>query len=232
LRRSGKGLWRAFDSGVHRLLAIFFLSQIVHAQPLSFGIVAGGSVTNDFNIAAGYPLAEYSTPRRYVVGAMLELALKAGWSLDLDGLFHPLGFSSAVSPATVATWELPVMAKYWFSGRRFTPFLEGGAAFRTAGNLNATNPSHTGVIAGAGGGALRAIPHFTGSALHTLGRGSVLRRDDRFQLGGAAGGVQHRAVWPPPLLRTARFVRSGCRSDAHAGLRKVSVQRNHNLGNR
>jgi hypothetical protein len=144
------GRSRALHSGVHRLLAIFFLSQIVHGQSLSFGIVAGGSVTDDFNIAAGYPLVEYSTPRRYVVGGMIELALKAGWSLELDGLFHPLGFSSAVSPATVVTWELPVMAKYRFSGRRFTPFLEGGAAFRTTGNLNATDPSHTGVIAGAG----------------------------------------------------------------------------------
>jgi hypothetical protein len=149
---------------VHRLLAVFFLSQIAQGQSLSFGIVAGGSVTDDFHNAAQgagpSSFLEYSTPKRYVVGAMLELALRAAWSLELDGLFHPLGYTNAglepngvlnsVSPATVVTWEFPVMAKYRFQHGRLTPFLEGGAAFRTTGNLNGADPSHTGFIAGAG----------------------------------------------------------------------------------
>jgi hypothetical protein len=149
---------------VHRLLAIIFLCQLGYGQSLSFGIVGGGSVTDDFhNSAQGIgPVSflEYSTPKRYAVGAMLELSLKAGWSFEVDGLFHPLGYTNAalesngtlnsVSPATVVTWEFPVMAKYRFHPGRFTPFLEGGAALRTTGNLNGANPSHTGFIAGAG----------------------------------------------------------------------------------
>jgi hypothetical protein len=147
---------------MHRLLIILFFIQMASGQFISFGVIAGGSVTEDFhNITPGAdPIVAYSTPKRYVVGAMLELALRAGWSLELDGLFHPLGYTNAfvepngvlnsVSPATVVTWEFPVMAKYRFQRGRLSPFLEGGAALRTTGNLNGANPSHTGFIAGAG----------------------------------------------------------------------------------
>ncbi len=115
---------------------------------------------HDIGPGAGFPVIAYSTPKRYIAGAMLELALKAGWSLELDGLFHPLGYTNAfvepngtlnsVSPATVVTWEFPVMAKYRFQRGRLTPFLEGGAALRTTGNLNGAKPSHEGFIGGAG----------------------------------------------------------------------------------
>ena len=147
---------------MHRILAIFFLAQIAYGQSLSFGIVGGGSVTEDFHNTPQGPgsVLAYSTPKRYIAGAMLEMALKAGWSFEVDGLFHPLGYTNAfvepngtlnsVSPATVVTWEFPVMAKYRFQRGRMTPFLEGGAALRTTGNLNGANPSHTGFIAGAG----------------------------------------------------------------------------------
>jgi hypothetical protein len=162
LRRRGFGLSPAAIQGMHRLLATIFLSQLAYGQSLSFGVVGGGSVTEDFHNTPQGPssVLAYSTPKRYLIGAALELRLKAGWSLELDGLFHPLGYTNAfvepnlvlnsVSPATVVTWEFPVMAKYRFQAGRFTPFLEAGAAFRTTGNLNGANPSHTGFIAGAG----------------------------------------------------------------------------------
>ncbi|MBM3812696.1 MAG: PorT family protein [Acidimicrobiia bacterium] len=48
------------------------------------------------------------------------------------------------------TWQFPVLAKYRFAGRGGArPFLEAGPSFRTTGNRN-TNPSHTGLTAGAG----------------------------------------------------------------------------------
>jgi hypothetical protein len=164
LKHAASAFGVRLPAGVHRLIAIFFLSQIASGQSLSFGVVGGASVTDDFhNSAQGtgpYLFLEYSTPKRYVAGAALELSIKAGWSLEVDGLFHPLGYTNAarepngtlnsVSPATVVTWEFPVMTKYRFQRGRVTPFLEGGAALRTTGNLNAAKPSHAGFIAGAG----------------------------------------------------------------------------------
>jgi len=51
----------------------------------------------------------------------------------------------------VITWEFPILAKYRLLPHgRVRPFVEGGPSFRTAGNLNGTNPSHFGVSGGVG----------------------------------------------------------------------------------
>ena len=91
---------------------------------------------------------------------MLEFQLPQDWSVELDGLYHPLRYNSAgilpngtlnsVSPSPVITWEFPVLAKYRFRWRAWRPFLEAGPSFRTAGNLNSANPSHYGIAAGVG----------------------------------------------------------------------------------
>ena len=75
-------------------------------------------------------------------------------------LFHPLRFDFGIispngtliggSPSPVITWEFPALAKYRFRWRSWSPFLEAGPSFRTAGNLNGSNPSHYGIAAGAG----------------------------------------------------------------------------------
>ena len=91
---------------------------------------------------------------------MLEYQFPKDWSIEVDGLFHPLRFDFGTilpngtliggSPSPVMTWEFPALAKYRFRWRSWRPFLEAGPSFRTAGNLNGTNPSHYGVAAGAG----------------------------------------------------------------------------------
>jgi hypothetical protein len=43
-----------------------------------------------------------------------------------------------------------VLAKYQFQGRKMNPFVEVGPSFRTAGNLNTSDPSHHGLTAGTG----------------------------------------------------------------------------------
>ena len=58
----------------------------------------------------------------------------------------PIGFA----PNTVVTWQFPVLVKYKFPLGRLSPFLEGGPSFRSAGNLNRSDPSHVGVSAGVG----------------------------------------------------------------------------------
>jgi hypothetical protein len=94
------------------------------------------------------------------MGSDDRLAVDPSWSVGANGLFRTLhmtrarvfadGHLGSVSPAPVITWEFPILAKYRLPGGRARPFIEGGPSFRTAGNLNGTNPSHFGVSGGVG----------------------------------------------------------------------------------
>src|SRR6202453_2379912 len=145
---------------------LFFCAPAA-AQTLSVGVVGGANLTPDFKSSFTYQpppgpgvLTEYSASERYIVGGMLEGQLARDWSIEVDGLFHPLRFEFGIispngtlmggSPSPVITWEFPALAKYRFRWRSWSPFLEAGPSFRTAGNLNGSNPSHYGVAAGAG----------------------------------------------------------------------------------
>lgn len=117
------------------------------------GVAAGVPLTNDFP-----PLPPDSLPYtgqvrrqlnfRFLAGPMVEVTLTRDWSVEADGLYRRLFFRD--TPDIVVTWEIPVLAKYTFSYRKLTPFVEAGPSFRLAGNLNYTNPSHYGVTVGAG----------------------------------------------------------------------------------
>jgi hypothetical protein len=137
------------------------------AQPISFGVVGGAGLTQDFQnqILPGSPgfepISLYSTPKRWIAGAMIEVRLPKHLSVELDGLYHeleytiagvnPNGTLNSVSPSPVVTWELPVLAKYRFSSPPVVkPFVEAGPAFRSPGNLNGTQPSNYGFAAGGG----------------------------------------------------------------------------------
>ncbi len=156
-----------------------FICALAAAQTLSFGVVGGAGLTPDFKSffsAAGPPLppivpTDSSAPERYIAGGMLEYRLPNDWSIEVDALFHPLRFDEDhyaggtlhnSQPLPVVTWEFPALAKYRFRWRSWRPFLEAGPSFRTAGNLNGTNPSHYGVAAGAGAetrlGRIRIAP--------------------------------------------------------------------------
>jgi hypothetical protein len=139
-------------------------------QRLSVGVVAGGSLTDSFQtetIPAPLPLQDvfagtryFSSSKDYLVGPMVEWRFTLHWSLEVDRLYRKLHFTSAavepdgslnsVSPSPVVTWEFPVLAKYRFQWSKTKPFVELGPSFRTAGNLNGTNPSHRGVTASLG----------------------------------------------------------------------------------
>ena len=91
---------------------------------------------------------------------MFEFRLPGNWSVEADGLYHPLRYDLAsvlpngtligVSPSPVITFEFPVLAKYRFRWGKWRPFVEAGPSFRTAGNLNNANPSHYGAALGVG----------------------------------------------------------------------------------
>lgn len=161
------------NGGMRFSLALLFLISCASAQRLSLGVAGGGSTTDAFrdrvqpvsipDLGLGpMPVAErsFSQAKDYVVGATIEWQFNPRWSVEGDALFRKLHMANqiirsdgsrgifGISP--VITWEFPVLAKYRFGARKWTPFLEGGPSFRTAGNLNGTNPSHVGAAAGLG----------------------------------------------------------------------------------
>jgi len=139
---------------------------MARAQPFSVGVIGGASVTQDFqNNIVGLPgppapIISYSTPKRWIAGGTVEGRLPLHFAIEVDALYHELEFTQAavlpngtlnsVSPTPVVTWEFPILAKYRLWLGTITPFIDAGPVFRTAGNLNGTNPSNHGIAAGLG----------------------------------------------------------------------------------
>jgi hypothetical protein len=149
----------------------FLLSISAYAQPFSLGVIGGASLTEDFqnydrDVGYGYTALAYSTPYRWMAGGTAEARLPFHLSVEVDGIFHELEFSTQVLgnglkpylvPAHVVTWEFPILVKYRFplpaqfsTWSRVKPFIDAGPAFRSAGNLSWTSPSNDGVAAGLG----------------------------------------------------------------------------------
>jgi hypothetical protein len=138
------------------LLSFLVVCQSLPGQSFGVGLTGGSSLTTDFQktiFPIPYETIYSSTPKRWIAGAMLELRLPAHFSVEVDGLYHELGFTSVVIPpagppssfsGSVITWEFPVLAKYRFSGPLVKPFIEGGPAFRSSAHLYATSPSNHG----------------------------------------------------------------------------------------
>ena len=137
------------------------------AQTVSFGLVAGGYDNQDFDsLFEPGPLDFPPTVVQpdsggYIVGPSLEIHWSQRISLRVEALNKPLHYQDAAAfnqddvpigfaPNTVVTWQFPVLVKYKFPLGRLSPFLEGGPSFRSAGNLNLSDPSHVGVSAGVG----------------------------------------------------------------------------------
>ncbi len=149
---------------------------VVAGQSLHIGVIGGGSLTHGFGriTRSGSPtsLLSYPAHRDYIVGPTIEVGLSEHLAGGVDALYRPLNFTNAillsdgsvrsVAPATVVTWEFPVLVKYRFGKKAWRPLVEGGPSFRASGNLNNTSPSNKGMVLGVGFeavfGALRATP--------------------------------------------------------------------------
>ena len=139
----------------------------------SFGLVAGGSLTDDVGQTTTYsfPLPGggqdigqsrfYSMHKDYIIGPMVEFGLSRHVALEIEGLYRPMNFTFAiaqsnqppndnVSPSTIVTWEFPILTKYRFQAGGVSPFVEIGPSFRSSGNLNGTAPSSYGGTVGLG----------------------------------------------------------------------------------
>lgn len=147
-------------------LAMLSLACRANAQRVGIGVVGGIALTDAFPeqtyAASGSFFARfgtYSPFKDYVLGARVQVRITQRWSVLADGLYREMqattaavlsdGTLSSVSPAPVVTWEIPVLARYRFGGKRVQPFLEAGPSFRAIGNRN-SNPSGYGVAAGIG----------------------------------------------------------------------------------
>ena len=147
------------------IIGLSLLAPDVSAQRVSFGVVVGGYANRDF-ISHYIPTPGFnpdiveSDAGGYVVGPSVEFHISRRLSVGLNALYKPLHYKQSASfrdgavvgfaPATVVTWQFPVLAKYRFALGWARPFLEGGPSFRATGNLNLSNPSHSGVSGGAG----------------------------------------------------------------------------------
>ena len=146
------------------LALCLFCSGRAFCQHVSAGIIGGGALTRDFVPldVPSTPYREYSTSKDYIVGAMLAVFIPANFSLEADALYRPMNFTGTAalsngtvtntSPATVITWEFPILLQYRFKpyALPLSPLLEIGPSFRASGNVNGTSPSTHGVTAGAG----------------------------------------------------------------------------------
>ncbi|MBC7928721.1 MAG: hypothetical protein H7039_24010 [Bryobacteraceae bacterium] len=117
------------------------------------GFVAGVPLTNDFPpTSSDLPTYTGEATRfadfRSVAGLMAEVEITQRLSIEVNGVYRRLHFENA--PEVVVTWQFPVLAKYTFNHAPTRPFVVGGLSFRTAGNLNYTNPANIGYTAGSG----------------------------------------------------------------------------------
>jgi len=116
---------------------LFLLALNLAAQPISFGIKAGLPLLKAFEGSFGVGSEE----RPYTVGPMVEVKLPASLALEVNALYRRTGYSTSnelfgianVGQARANSWEFPILAKYYVTGRtsRLRLFFSGGYVFRS-----------------------------------------------------------------------------------------------------
>jgi hypothetical protein len=133
------------------LLACLAGTSVGYGQRLSYGLKAGGAITE-----SGLFRADES--KRYVVGGTIEVSLGRGFAAEADVLYRRNGFTTQFSygPSLIpagpglfpddstltitnrsrsSVLEIPVVGKYYFRhGRSTQPFVLTGYSFRKAHN--------------------------------------------------------------------------------------------------
>jgi hypothetical protein len=149
---------------------ILLLSSAGYAfsQTLSVGVVGGATLTEDFrtttltgSVIPGLnpTLLSRAASSKVLVGPSAEWNFTERFGIEVNALFRPVTSSVTILntpegtvgplPKTHSRWQFPILAKYRFEeGGAVTPFVAGGATFRTADSWNVL--SQAGVTAGAG----------------------------------------------------------------------------------
>jgi hypothetical protein len=142
------------------LASLFLLGGVACAQPFSVGVKGGVPFTGAFSdvTSPDRVTRTFSDSNEYIVGAMIELHLPLGLSVEADGLYHPLNFATEtlLTPAgvfrsvtNISSWEFPILGKFRLPLPIVKPYAELGPTFRHVGG-NLTYFSNTGLTAGIG----------------------------------------------------------------------------------
>jgi hypothetical protein len=146
------------------LVVIPFLTSLAFSQHLSVGIKAGVPLTDAFadktQNGVDFLQRTFSDSKEYIIGAMVELRLPLGLSVEADGLYHPLNFAMESRIVTqqvpfrssnnYSSFEFPILGKYRFPTPLIHPYVEAGPSFRTLGGNFDSYVSHAGFAAGGG----------------------------------------------------------------------------------
>jgi hypothetical protein len=139
-------------------LVIFFAS-FAFAQPVSFGVRGGVPLTGPFADVTESPVQTFSGSNEYTVGPMVELRLPLGFSVEADGLYHPLNLVQQINTGTTVfhnpykfmSWEFPVLGKYHFLRLPVAkPYVEAGPSFRATSSSVSNYFSKAGLAFGVG----------------------------------------------------------------------------------
>lgn len=143
-----------------RPLVLCLFAAPALAQPFLGGVKLGVPITQYFETGRSGGLhggADYSAAtRRYTAGATAEWRIGNSWGLELDALFHRMGYVAIVDFFDSATgnyshsaidvkgdsWDFPLMAKFRF-GR---PYVAAGGVFRYVGPVRGLGELTTGSL--------------------------------------------------------------------------------------
>jgi hypothetical protein len=146
------------------LLAASLAPATALAQHFSFGVVAGGGLTDAFHDQTFQGVDTvphfFSDSKDPIFGPTADVGLPANISVEIDALYRPLHLAESNlsipagtfnSSTTIGTWEFPLLLKYRFPTLIpwAKPLLEVGPSFRAGSGANA-EPSHHGLTLGGG----------------------------------------------------------------------------------
>ncbi len=136
----------------------------VFCQELHLGVRAGIPITQYFETGATGSLhgrATYSAAtRRYTIGASAEWRFNDPFGLEVDVMYHRMGYAGLVSFFDSASgsfrdsaidvkgnsWDFPVLAKYRF-GHGTSPYVAAGAVVRYVGPVHGRGKQTVGSLA-------------------------------------------------------------------------------------
>jgi hypothetical protein len=193
------------------LLTGFIYTTALWGQSASLGVKAGVPVTDYFDTGStgiAFGTARYSTAqRRYTFGLSGELRTEKGLGLEIDALYHRMGYNAAFASFNPATgistntniivkgnsWDFPVMLKYRV-GHRIQPYVAAGGVLRWIASARETGE----VLASAPG---------AGTSNLALGTNDVSDLAKSLYLGVTVGGGVEVPAGNLRLLPEFRYTR-------------------------
>jgi hypothetical protein len=133
---------------------VFVLVLAAHGQGFSGGLKIGVPITQYFETGATGSRngnAEYSAAtRRYTFGASAEWRFTRSLGIEVEALFHRMGYVGIVNFTSSASgdidntaidvkgdsWDFPLLAKYRFRSRVARPYIAGGGVLRYVGPVH------------------------------------------------------------------------------------------------